>query len=175
MSVFLQEHSVSVTLRGLRMNCAPADDLGAVGSACHFWRFRRGCGMRSYLDESKGELLGCRDIKLSHIYIHVHAHTPYLRRQWSWKEQMGGHHGEQGVSGWRDSWDKGRFELGKKGLLRERLPEVGGRNEASVEAGGRRARPRTRGRGDILAKCMSKGETGRDLSRATSCVVREMD
>lgn len=65
--------------------------------------------------------MGCRDTELSHIYICVHVHMPYLRR--SWKGQMGYHHAEQGVEGQL----RGRCELGKVGLLRERLPEVGGR------------------------------------------------
>jgi hypothetical protein len=44
-----------------------------------------------------------------------------------------------------------------------------------VEAGERSGHSRTRGRGNILAKCISKGEIGRDLSWAISFIAREMD
>lgn len=60
------------------------------------------------------------------------------------------------------------------GLLRERLPGLGGRSEAPVEAGGRSAHSRTEERGNILEKRMSRGEAGGVLSQATSCEARDM-
>lgn len=62
------------------------------------------------------------------------------------------------------------------GLLRERLPGLGGRSEAPVEAGGTSAHShsRTEERGNILEKRMSRGEAGGVLSQATSCEGRVM-
>lgn len=59
------------------------------------------------------------------------------------------------------------------GLLKDRLPAVGGRREAPMEAAGRSAHPRTGGDGTDL-KSMSIGEAGGVLSQATSCEAREM-
>lgn len=84
------------------------------------------------------------------------------------------HHCEQGVSGWRNGGNKGRWDLGRMGLPRERLPGLGGRSEAPVEAGGRSAHSRTEERWNVLEKHMSRGEAGGVLSQATSCEARDV-
>lgn len=70
--------------------------------------------------------------------------------------------------------DEGRSQLQKTGLLRERLPEVGGRNEAFTEAEGETF---TSGPGEMKHSCKvyEPREEGRALSPATSCIAREMD
>lgn len=60
------------------------------------------------------------------------------------------------------------------GLPRERLPGLGGRSEAPVEAGGRNAHSRTEETWNVLEKHMSRGEAGGVLSQATSCEARDV-